>query len=54
VIDFTRGTLTWCKDNPVGAGDVKLPLTVVRLKRECTAARGPAFGSGYLVEPVGH
>ena len=54
VIDFTRGTLTWCKDNPVGAGDVKLPLAVVRLKRECTAARGPAFGSGYLVEPVGH
>jgi hypothetical protein len=26
-------------------------LAFVRLARECTAARGPAFGSGYLIEP---
>jgi hypothetical protein len=50
-IDFTRGRLTWCKDNPVSAGDVKQVLAFVRLARECTAARGPAFGSGYLIEP---
>jgi hypothetical protein len=50
-IDFSRGRLTWCKDNPVGAGDVKQVLAFVRLARECTAARGPAFGSGYLIEP---
>jgi hypothetical protein len=50
-IDFARGRLTWCKDNPVSAGDVKEVLAFVRLARECTAARGPAFGSGYLIEP---
>jgi hypothetical protein len=50
-IDFARGRLTWCKDNPVGAADVKQVLAFVRLARECTAARGPAFGSGYLIEP---
>jgi hypothetical protein len=50
-IDFARGRLTWCKDNPVSAGDVKQVLAFVRLARECTAARGPAFGSGYLIEP---
>jgi hypothetical protein len=50
-IDFARGRLTWCKDNPVGAADVKQLLAFVRLARECTAARGPAFGSGYLIEP---
>jgi hypothetical protein len=50
VVDFRRGRLTWCKDNPVGAGDVASRLTFVRLARECTAARGPAFGSGYLLE----
>jgi hypothetical protein len=50
-IDFARGRLTWCKDNPVSAGDVKGVLAFVRLARECTAARGPAFGSGYLIEP---
>jgi hypothetical protein len=50
-IDFARGRLTWCKDNPVSAGDVKDVLAFVRLARECTAARGPAFGSGYLIEP---
>ena len=50
-IDFTRGRLTWCKDNPVGAGDVESAYAFVRLSRECTAARGPAFGSGYLLEP---
>lgn len=51
VIDFRRGILTWSKDNLVGAGDVKLPLAVVRLSRECSAARGAAFGSGYLTGP---
>jgi hypothetical protein len=52
-IDFARGRLTWCKDNPVSAGDVKQVLAFVRLARECTAARGPAFGSGYVIEPSG-
>ena len=51
VIDFRRGGLTWCKDNPVSPSDIKSQLAFVRLARECTAARGPAFGSGYLVEP---
>jgi hypothetical protein len=51
VIDFRRGALTWCKDNPVSPSDIKSQLAFVRLARECTAARGPAFGSGYLVEP---
>jgi hypothetical protein len=51
VIDFRRGTYTWCKDNPVSPADVKSQLAFVRLSRACTAARGPAFGSGYLVEP---
>jgi hypothetical protein len=50
-IDFARGRLTWCKDNPVSASDVKQTLAFVRLARECTAARGPVFGSGYLIEP---
>jgi hypothetical protein len=50
VIDFRRGTFTWCKDNPVSPADIKSQLAFVRLARECTAARGPAFGSGYLVE----
>jgi hypothetical protein len=50
-VDFARGRLTWCKDNPVSAGDVKQVLAFVRLARECTAARGPAFGSGYVIEP---
>lgn len=50
-IDFARARLTWCKDNPAGAGDVRQSLAFVRLARECTAARGPAFGSGYLIEP---
>jgi hypothetical protein len=52
-IDFVRGRLTWCKDNPASASDVKQALAFVRLARECTAARGPAFGSGYLIEPRG-
>jgi hypothetical protein len=50
-IDFARARLTWCKDNPTSASDVKTALAFVRLSRECTAARGPAFGSGYLIEP---
>jgi hypothetical protein len=50
-IDFAGGRLTWCKDNPVSATDVRQVLAFVRLARECTAARGPAFGSGYLIEP---
>ena len=52
-IDFARGRLTWCKDNPASASDVRNALAFVRLARECTAARGPAFGSGYLIEPRG-
>jgi hypothetical protein len=50
-IDFTSGRLTWCKDNPTSASDVNSALAFVRLSRECTAARGPVFGSGYLIEP---
>jgi hypothetical protein len=50
-IDFPKGRLTWCKDNPTSASDVKSALAFVRLSRECTAARGPVFGSGYLIEP---
>jgi hypothetical protein len=53
VIDFRHGTFTWCKDNPVSPSDIKSQLAFVRLARECTAARGPAFGSGYLIEPRG-
>ena len=52
-IDFARGRLTWCKDNPASASDVQQALAFVRLARECTAARGPVFGSGYLIEPRG-
>lgn len=54
VIDFRSGGLTWCKDNPVSPGDITSQLAFVRLARECTAAHGPAFGSGYLVEPRRH
>jgi hypothetical protein len=50
VIDFRRGRLTWCKDNPVSPADIKSQLAFVRLRRECTAARGRPFGSGYLVQ----
>jgi hypothetical protein len=50
-IDFRSGRLTWCKDNPTSASDIKSSLAFVRLSRECTAARGPVFGSGYLIEP---
>ncbi|HEX6618072.1 MAG TPA: hypothetical protein VF024_00360, partial [Solirubrobacteraceae bacterium] len=50
-IDFASGRLTWCKDNPTSASDVESALAFVRLSRECTAARGPVFGSGYLIEP---
>jgi hypothetical protein len=50
-IDFASARLTWCKDNPTSASDVKSALAFVRLSRECTAARGPVFGSGYLIEP---
>jgi hypothetical protein len=51
VIDFRHGTFTWCKDNPVSPSDIESQLAFVRLARECTAARGPATGSGYLIEP---
>jgi len=33
-----------CKDTRTSASDVKQALAVVRLARECTAARGPALG----------
>jgi hypothetical protein len=52
-VDFASARLTWCKDNPASASDVRQALAFVRLSRECTAARGPAFGSGYLIEPRG-
>jgi hypothetical protein len=52
-IDFGRGRLTWCKDNPVAASDVKAVYAFVRLARECTAAHGPVFGSGYVIEAGG-
>jgi hypothetical protein len=48
VIDFGRGKLTWCKDNPVSPSDIDSQLAFVRLARECTAAHGPAVGSGYV------
>jgi hypothetical protein len=51
VIDFRRGTFTWCKDNPVSPSDINTRLAFIRLARECTAARGRAFGSRYLIEP---
>jgi hypothetical protein len=51
VIDFRHGTFTWCKDNPVSPADLESQLAFVRLARECTAARGPAWGSGYLADP---
>jgi len=53
VIDFRHRAFTWCKDNPVGPSEIKSQLAFVRLARECTAARGPAFGSGYLIQPPG-
>ena len=52
-IAFATGRLTWCKDNPTSASEIKTALAFVRLSRECTAARGPVFGSGYLIEPRG-
>jgi hypothetical protein len=50
-IAFPSGRLTWCKDNPTSASEIRSALAFVRLARECTAARGPIFGSGYLIEP---
>jgi hypothetical protein len=45
-IDFPSDRLTWSKDNPTSASDVKSPLAFVHLSRECAGARGPVFGSG--------
>jgi hypothetical protein len=46
-VDFKRFTYVWCKDNP--AASASDPGSgFVRLARECLAARGRAFGTGYL------
>lgn len=50
-VNFRRFSFVWCKDNPaINPGD-RSSLAFVRLRRECLAARGKAFGTGYLVEP---
>jgi hypothetical protein len=46
-VDFRTFTYVWCKDNP--AANASDPGSgFVRLARECLAARGKAFGTGYL------
>jgi hypothetical protein len=46
-VDFRHFTYVWCKDNP--AANASDPGSgFVRLARECLAARGKAFGTGYL------
>jgi hypothetical protein len=48
-VDFRRFTYVWCKDNPAGnVGDTSERLAFVRLSRECLAAKGEAFGTGYI------
>jgi hypothetical protein len=49
-LDFKRFTYVWCKDNPA-ANAAETGLAFVRLSRECLAARGKAFGTGYLESP---
>jgi hypothetical protein len=49
-VDFRRFSYVWCKDNPGAAPGDTSQLVQVRLPRECLAARGRAFGTGY-VEP---
>jgi hypothetical protein len=49
-LDFRTYRFTWCKNNPA-QGERGSGLAFVRLSRECLAARGRPFGSGYLVVP---
>lgn len=52
--NFRTYTYVWCKDNPVSnPGSVGDRLAFVRLSRRCLAAKGPAFGSGYVLEDPG-
>jgi hypothetical protein len=52
--NFRDYTYVWCKDNPVSnPGSVGERLAFVRLSRRCLAAKGRAFGSGYLLEGSG-
>jgi hypothetical protein len=49
-VDFRRFTYVWCKDNPA-ANAAETGLAFVRLSRACLAARGKAFGTGYVESP---
>jgi hypothetical protein len=49
-VDFKRFTYVWCKDNPA-ANAAETGLVFVRLSRECLAAKGKAFGTGYVESP---
>jgi hypothetical protein len=49
-VDFDRFTYVWCKDNPA-ANAAETGLVFVRLSRECLAAKGKAFGTGYVESP---
>jgi hypothetical protein len=49
-VDFRRYTYVWCKDNPAG-NVAETGLAFVRLARACIAARGKAFGTGYVESP---
>lgn len=48
-VDFARATYVWCKDNPAAnAAETSQTLAFVRLSRECLAAKGRSFRSGYV------
>jgi hypothetical protein len=49
-VDFRLFTYVWCKDNPA-ANVSERGLAFVRLARACVAARGKAFGTGYMESP---
>lgn len=49
-VDFRRFTYVWCKDNPA-ANAAQTGLVFERLSRACLAARGKAFGTGYVESP---
>jgi len=49
--NFRTYTYVWCMDNPVSnPGSVADQLAFVRPSRRCLAAKGRAFGSGYLID----
>jgi hypothetical protein len=51
---FRDYSYVWCKDNPVSnPGSVGDQLAFVRLSRRCLAAKGRAFGSGYVLDDPG-